>query len=299
MPPTPTSDPPAHSVGGRSYLGLALLGWGLAIVLGVTPHEDRVVGASLAVFGAVLVASSRGLPRLPPLPPLWVAGAGLSLAACVLAYVLAADAPLDVRKIALIAVGSCLAAAAPWLERVVPVARRGVTATVGSLAGCALVVLGAPLAVWALQAVFKALVGATPLEAFVRVGLLAPLHLLLAMLGHPSVVEGQTVSYATREGVLHVNVGAACSGLQAMGLFSGVLALYMFVERPGGMRLAIWSAIGLAGVYVANLLRLVAIFLVGYQWGHDALVRVHAQAGWVFFLAWALLFARLVPKVAR
>lgn len=298
MPPRLPSPPLPDTTRGRAYIGLALLGWGSAIVLGVTPHEDRLVGGALAIFGGALVGTALGLPRLPSLPPHLVAGAGLSLAACVLAYILAAGAAWDARKAALVILGCALAAAAPWLDRAVPLARRGVTATVGSLVGCALVVLGAPLAVWALQAAFKGLVGATPLEAFVRVGLLGPLHVLLAALGHASVVDGQTVTYTTREGLLHVNVGAACSGLQAMALFSGVLALYLFVERPGGRRLLLWSAIGLAGVYVANLLRLVVIFLVGYQWGSDALERVHAQAGWMFFLAWALLFARLVPKGA-
>lgn len=302
MPPRPSSAPAPASTsvaGGRAYIGLALLGWGLAILLGVTPHEDLLVGGALALFGAVLLASARGLPRLPPIPPLLVAGVGLGLAYAVMAYVLVAGAALDARKLTLVLLGCALAAASPWLDRVVRLPRRGVTASVGSLAVCALVVLGAPLAVWALQAGFKAAVGSTPLESFVRLGLLAPLHVILNALGHPSSVDGQTVTYATRDGPLRVDVGAACSGLQAMGLFTGVLALYLLVERPGGRRLALWSAIGIGGVYLANLLRLVTIFLVGYQWGADALVRVHAQAGWIFFLAWALLFARLLPRSRR
>ena len=299
--PTPPDAVPAAVpvASGRAYIGLALLGWGLAILLGVTPHEDRLVGAALTVFGGVLLVTARGLPRLQRMPALMVAGVGLGLAASVVAYVVAAGAVLVARKIALIALGCGLAAASPWLERSVHLARRGVTTTVGSLVGCALVVLGAPLAVWAMQAGFKVAVGSTPLESFVRFGLLAPLHVILAAFGLPSSVDGQTVTYATQEGTLRVDVGAACSGLQAMALFSGVLALYLFVERPGGRRLATWSAIGIAGVYVANLLRLVTIFLVGYQWGSDALVRVHAQAGWIFFLAWALVFARLLPRTRR
>lgn len=298
MPPTPPPSPagrPGPVASGRAYIGLALLGWGLAILLGVTPHEDRLVGGALSVFGAVLLATARGLPRLPSVPMLLVAGAGLALGAGVMAYVLAADAALDARKLALVLLGCGLAAASPWLDRAVRLPRRGVT-TVGSLVGCALVVLGAPLAVWALQASFKAAIGTTPLESFVRIGLLAPVHAILAGLGLPSSVDGQSVTYATRDGPLRVDVGAACSGIQAMALFTGVLALYLLVERPGGRRLALWSAIGILGVYAANLLRLVTIFLVGYQWGAEALVRVHAQAGWMFFLAWALIFARIVPR---
>ncbi|MEK6976229.1 MAG: exosortase/archaeosortase family protein [Candidatus Thermoplasmatota archaeon] len=304
IPPTASTQSPAKPAGaagssGQAYIGLALLGWGLAILLGVTPHEDYAVGAALTAFGAVLVATAASLPRLPRVPALLVAGGGLALAATVLAYVLAAHAVVDARKLALILLGCGLVIASPWLHRSVRLPRRGATTTVGSLAGCALVVLGAPLAVWAVQAAFKAAVGATPVEAFVRVALLGPLHVILSGLGLGSSVDGQTVTYATRHGTLLVDVGAACSGLQAMALFSGVLALYLIVERPGGRRLALWSLIGVAGVYVANLLRLVTIFLVGYRWGADALVQVHAQAGWIFFVAWALLFARLVPKSRR
>ncbi len=295
--PAPLAPPP--SAAGRAYIGLALLGWGLAILLGVTPHEDLLVGAALTVFGAILLATAPALPRLPQMPALVVAGAGLALAACVVAYVLAAHAAVDVRKAALVLLGCGLAAAAPWLDQPVRLPRRGAATTVGSLVGCALVVLGAPLAVWAVQAAFKAAVGATPLESFVRFGLLAPLQAVLAAFGLPASVEGQTVTYGTRDGLMRVNVGAACSGVQAMALFSGVLALYLLVERPAGRQLALWSVIGIAGVYVANLVRLVVVFLAGYQWGPDALERVHAQAGWVFFVAWALLFARLVPKPRR
>lgn len=300
--PTPASPPAAsgaRTAGGRAYIALALLGWGLAILLGVTPHEDRLVGAGLAVFGAVLLFTARGLPHVAGLRPVPVAAAGLAAAIAVLAYVVLRPADLDVRKLAIIVLGCALAAASPWLGRRVRLPRRGASTNVASLAVCAAVVLGAPLAMWALQAAFKSALGSTPLEAFVRVGLLAPLHAILAGLGLPSSVQGQSVTYATRHGPLRVNVGAACSGIQAMALFGGVLALYLLVERPGGRRLALWSAIGLAGVYAANLLRLVTVFLVGYQWGGDALERVHAQAGWVFFVAWALLFARLAPRRRR
>lgn len=289
----------AAPAGGRAYIGLALLGWGLAILLGVTPHEDRLVGAALAAFGGLLLATAPAWPRVPPVDPRIAAAAGLLLATGVLGYVVLAGAALDARKVALVALGAGLACAAPWLGRTVRLPRHGATATVGSLVACAAVALGAPLAVWAVQAAFKAAIGATPLEAFVRVGLLAPLHAILTLLGLSSSVRGQSVTYATRDGPLQVDVGAACSGLQAMALFTAVLGLYVLVERPGGRRLALWCAIGIAGVYAANVLRLVAIFLVGYQWGGDALVRVHAQAGWVFFVAWALLFARLVPTSRR
>jgi exosortase/archaeosortase family protein len=150
--------------------------------------------------------------------------------------------------------------------------------------------------VWGVQAAFKGVAGTTPVEAFVEYGLVLPMAGFAAMLGWSPAVHGQTLTYMTATGPLSVEVGAACSGLQAMALFGGVLAVYLLVERPGGRAVAAWSALGLAGVYLANLARLFVLAVVGHAWGRDALLRVHADAGWVFFVAWALLFAWLARR---
>jgi archaeosortase C (PEF-CTERM variant) len=293
--PKPSPDAPHPGAGsGRAYLGLALLGWGLSILLGVTPHEDPWVGAGLGVFGLALAASS---PRLPEfrgaLSPWIVAGAGLAIVAGLLAFNAATGAGLDGPKVAILLVGAGLVACAPFLGRRLRIGRKGRTMTVASMVVGSLAVLGAPLAVWGLQAATKGVVGTTPIEAFIRFALIAPVGALLRLIGFAPEIEGQTVTYATRDGALALEVGAACSGVQAMALFTGVLALFLWTEKPGARRLALWSAIGIAGVYVANLLRLVMLFLVGYQWGGEALVEAHAHAGWIFFVAWAILFARL------
>lgn len=293
-------DPPRGGGAGRAYLGLALLGWGLSILLGIIPHEDRWVGAGLGVFGFALTASS---PRLVEfrgrLPPLAVATTGLCVMATVLAMDAASGAHLNGPKLGLLALGAVLVIASPFLGRRFRIGRHGRSATVSSLVVGVLAMLGAPLAVWGLQAVTKGIVGTTPVEVFIRTALLPPVVAFLRVIGLHPVVDGQTVTYTTSAGPLALEVGAACSGIQAMALFSGVLALFLWSEKPGGRRLALWTLIGLGGVYVANLLRLATLFVVGYQWGPDALTQVHAQAGWMFFVAWALAFARLARGVRR
>jgi exosortase/archaeosortase family protein len=286
--------------GGRAYLGLALLGWGLSILLGVTPHEDPVVGAALAAFGATLVVTAPRLPRFSHLSPPLVAATGLAMAILVLAYDAWSHAALDLPKGAIVLFGAGLATAAPLLKGEMALARPGNSkAPMATLVTCAIPVLGGPLAMWAAQAAFKTALGTTPIEAFVRIALLAPLGLILSLVGLHTSVRGQTVTYFTPRGPLSLEVGAACSGVQAMALFAGVLALYLVAERPGGRRLALWCCIGLFGVYIANLLRLVMLFVVGYQWGPDALLRAHAEAGWMFFVAWAIAFARLARNTPR
>ncbi|MHB1261118.1 MAG: exosortase/archaeosortase family protein [Thermoplasmatota archaeon] len=279
---------------GRAYVGLALLGWGLSILVGVTPHEEPWVGAGLAAFGLALAASA---PRLPEfrgaLPPFAAATTGLAIVAGLLAMSAASKATLDGPKLAILGLGALLVVAAPFLQRRIRIGRRGRTVAVASLVVLGLAVVAAPLAVWGLQAAAKGVMGTTPVEAFTRFALIAPVAFFLRAIGFSPLVEGQTVTYETRSGPLALEVGAACSGIQAMALFAGVLALFLWIEKPGGRRLALWSAIGIGGVYVANLLRLAMLFLVGHEWGPEALVRAHAQAGWIFFVAWALLFTRL------
>ncbi|MFA5944172.1 MAG: exosortase/archaeosortase family protein [Candidatus Thermoplasmatota archaeon] len=285
---------------GRAYLGLALLGWGLSILIGVTPHEDPWVGAGLAAFGLALAVSA---PRLPEfrgaLPPLAVAGAGLAVIAGILAFDAVSGSPLDGPKLAMLGLGALLVAAAPFLGRRLRIGRRGRSVAVASLVVAGLSVLGTPLAVWGLQAAAKGVMGTTPVEAFTRFALIAPVAVFLRAIGFHPEVDGQVVTYATPRGPLALEVGAACSGIQAMALFAGVLALFLWVEKPGGRRLALWSAIGIAGVYVANLLRLAMLFVVGHEWGPEALLRAHAQAGWIFFVAWAVLFTWMARSPRR
>lgn len=295
----PVRAPGAPSAG-RAYLGLAMLGWGLSILLGVTPHEDPWVGAGLAVFGFALTASSPKLPEFGgSLSPYVVAGGGLAAIASVLAFNAASGAGMNGPKLAIAVVGAALVAAAPFLGRRFRLGRKGRSVTVEALVVGAIAALGAPLAVWGLQAATKGLMGTTPVEAFTRFALILPVGLFLRATGLSPSIEGQTVTYTTLQGPLALEVGAACSGIQAMALFAGVLALFLWSEKPGGRRLALWSAIGIGGVYVANLLRLVMLFVVGYQWGPEALVQAHAQAGWMFFVAWAILFARLARGKRR
>jgi exosortase/archaeosortase family protein len=167
------------------------------------------------------------------------------------------------------------------------------------LAPCAAVAIGVPILVWLVQASFKRLAGATPVEAFEIVMLVTPVHWILGWFGLPSTMKGQTMTLAGPHGPLSVEVGVACSGLQAMALFLGILALFAATERPPGRRLALWTVVGLTGVYVANILRLMTILVAGHKWGATALEDVHANAGWAFFVAWSLLFAFWVRRDLR
>lgn len=285
-----TLPPASTSTGGRAFVALFLLGLGLAIVVGVIPHEDRYVGLAVLALGAALLLVDRHLPHLRVTPlAIGLAGAGLALA-----FLLSAlnGKPFNAVKWTGLGLGLALvevaAFATLWPTRAARIALQ--------VAGWSVAVIGAPLLVWGTQALFASTAGATPTEAFVRYGLLVPISWLASALGWDPVMSGQTLSYATPQGRIAVDVGAACSGVQAMMLFGAVLALFVWTKRPGNRELATWMAIGIAGVYAANLVRLAALLAVGHAWGLDALMQAHAQAGWLFFAAWALAFSWLAAR---
>ena len=47
---------------------------------------------------------------------------------------------------------------------------------------------------------------------------------------------------------------------------------------------------GILAAYLANLLRMFIIVMVGHYRGSDALMWAHANAGWLIYMAWIALF---------
>lgn len=271
-------------------LGLASLGQGLFILLRVVPHESPLLGAALAALGAILLYFAP-LPRVDRLPVWPLVAGGLAVALGVIAYNLSRGATFVPPKIALIAFGLLVAAAAPFVRR----------PRVANAVAWSLPLVGAPLGVWALQALAKAsFAGATPMELFIEHALIAPMAAILAMMGYHPVVDGQYITFDRQAGgTMRLLVGVACSGLQAMGLFGGILLVYVLAEKPGWARGLAWSIVGLLGVYVVNVIRLVSLAVIGSAWGSAALQMAHANFGWMFFVAWTGIFSWLAMARPR
>ncbi|MHB8632856.1 MAG: exosortase/archaeosortase family protein [Thermoplasmatota archaeon] len=281
---------------GRACVGLGLSGQGLAILSGVVPHEDPLVGCGLLAFGGVLMLTGR-LPAFPFLRRVhFVCLGGIILGVVALASAVTRTAPVG-PLLVMALLGAALLAAGLVAGHRVHFGRHEVA--VRDMAACAAVAVGVPVGFWLAQAAFKRFSGATPLEAFEMLFLVWPVHWVLGRVGLPTVMDHQTLTLAGPMGPLAVQVGVACSGLQAMALFLALLALFAAAIRPSAARLAVWSGVGLFGVYVANLMRLTVILLSGHWWGAAALEGVHANAGWAFFVAWTWAFALWVKRDLR
>ena len=99
-----------------------------------------------------------------------------------------------------------------------------------------------------------------------------------------------------------VVITTSCSGIYSFGIFAAAYLSFLTTEYAHPSR-RLWLLLGLgfAASYVANLLRVVIIVLVGYYTdtaGSDLqnLLLAHSYAGWIIFLAWLALFWGLLFK---
>lgn len=105
------------------------------------------------------------------------------------------------------------------------------------------------------------------------------------------------LSFVTVTGLpVLVYITSACSGVYSFAIFSSAFTAYVMTEqRRMTPRVVLFFALGVALAYVANILRMVVIVLIGYHYdnpdtGIQALLVAHSNAGWIIFLAWILLF---------
>lgn len=270
--------------------GLLLAGQGLLVLLGVLDHETpRPVAWLLVLVGAALLAWG-GLPALRLGRARLVLALGIVSAGGVLAYNQAAGNGMAAAEWAILGYGALLVLASRHLGR-----RVGPT-DVGTLVAYSFPLVLAPLSLFALNAATTSGWGESPLRWYIRWLLVLPMSLLLNATGLEVGVFGDTVRLATPRGPLFLTVGVVCAGLYAGALFLGVFGLFAWQQKTPPRRLAAYLLLGLAGVHLANVLRLALLAWVGYRWGGEALQSFHQHAGWLLFLAWMMLFWWLVLR---
>ena len=101
-------------------------------------------------------------------------------------------------------------------------------------------------------------------------------------------------------------ITTACSGIYSVGIFASAFIAFVLTEydRPSrGMWLLL--GLGLLTAYVANVLRMVVIVLIGYytdtaQTDLQNMLVAHSYGGWLIFLGWIALFwsgvLRFLPR---
>ena len=99
-----------------------------------------------------------------------------------------------------------------------------------------------------------------------------------------------------------VVITTACSGIYSVGIVASAFVAFVLTEYQNLSR-RVWFllALGLFTAYVANVLRMVIVVLVGYytdtaETDLQNLLVAHSYAGWLIFLGWVSLFWGIILK---
>ena len=120
-----------------------------------------------------------------------------------------------------------------------------------------------------------------------------PLANILTIAGFDVWAIGDTVFYTdlTQGKVSSVSISSGCSGLNSLLIFFCALISYLYMERPKLDSLTCFLFIfGTIISYLANLLRMGIIIIVGHYYGPSYLAWTHANIGWVIFTIWVFIF---------
>lgn len=275
----------------RSLLGLTLVGYGLLVLLRVIAHEALLAGAVSLGIGALLLLP--GMPAIQVRRASLVALLGLGALVGVVGYNLFVGSGFSGPEWGLLLYGAALIAASKYLDADIGRFK------VGTLVGWSFPLLFAPLFLFALNAV---LTGPSGLEAerfadpIIGALFVAPMAFGLNLFGTPATVFANNIIIETSRGSLVLGVGLVCAGLYPMVLFLGVLGLHAWQTGLPRKLLGIYLGIGLVGLYLTNLLRLLILAKVGEMWGGAMLQSVHAHIGWILFALFMVVFWVVVVR---
>ena len=93
-----------------------------------------------------------------------------------------------------------------------------------------------------------------------------------------------------------IYIAYPCSGVESIALFlSGIVAYFIAIREKDSKKIVLYAIIGIGALFFMNILRLMAIVLVGYHMGTEEMLFVHNFLGWVMFtlamaVFWFLVF---------
>jgi exosortase E/protease (VPEID-CTERM system) len=99
-----------------------------------------------------------------------------------------------------------------------------------------------------------------------------------------------------------VDVAPQCSGIEGIGMILVFVGLYVWLFRAQlRFPAALWLfPIGVAAIWTANVLRIVALIAIGSSFSSEiALGGFHSQAGWIGFCGVSLALIMIADRVSR
>lgn len=119
-----------------------------------------------------------------------------------------------------------------------------------------------------------------------------PTSIFVNLTGADSYAHGAAITFKMFNGdtgELYISTG--CAGLDSLFLFiSGFVAFLMVENVRLDRRISIALVAGIATAYLANILRMTIIVLMGIHYGTQAMLATHENAGTLIFLGWIAVF---------
>jgi archaeosortase C (PEF-CTERM variant) len=133
---------------------------------------------------------------------------------------------------------------------------------------------------------------AAGISAYSEYLLAKPVDGMLSLSGVTSTIDGITITFLTNDGDrIALLIATSCSGVYSFAIFTAAFIAFVATEfEEWDSRLKWFMALGILAAYMANLLRMYIIVMVGHYYGSDALLWAHANVGWVIYMAWIALF---------
>jgi archaeosortase C (PEF-CTERM variant) len=124
-----------------------------------------------------------------------------------------------------------------------------------------------------------------------------PLAEMLNLMGIEAYADEINLTFAISDGSLAtLGITTSCSGIYSFTIFSAAFVSFVLVEyKRLKVRILGIMGLGVLTAYIANLLRMFIIVMVGHLYdtaetGLESTLWAHANAGWIIFLAWIALF---------
>ena len=112
------------------------------------------------------------------------------------------------------------------------------------------------------------------------------------------VTATETVSIKGVE-EMNVIIGGPCSGLYSMFLLIGIMVAYTRIEPIDKEKFYPMLVISIAVAYVANLIRVSTLYVVGFYYGKDTMLLVHEHIGWIIFAVVVTTILYVLDRIGK
>jgi len=128
---------------------------------------------------------------------------------------------------------------------------------------------------------------------------LLPSVFIIKAMGIPvEVISTETVRITGVEEI-SVIIGGPCSGLYSMFLLIGIMVAYTQIENIKRAKFYSLLFICIAVAYLANIMRVTILYLVGFYYGKELMFLFHVHLGWIVFVVVVAVLLSVLNRIAE